>query len=152
AAPDWRWTICSPQRSSSRTGGSSLPMTIMKRSCWALRGGGGNFGVVTAMRHRLHNLSSVRSGMLIYPFSAAGAVLRHCADIAASGPEDLTVQVGCAGGADGKPVVMILPTWSGPPDEGEARVAPFLKLGTLFASAVEAMSYGASLTLFDPYL
>src|SRR5215472_14141872 len=119
---------------------------------WALRGGGGNFGVVTAMRHRLHNLPSVRSGMLIYPFSAAGAVLRHYADIAASGPEDLTVQVGCAGGADGKPVVMILPTWIGPPDEGEARVAPFLKLGTLFAGAVEAMSYGASLTLFDPYL
>jgi FAD/FMN-containing dehydrogenase len=62
---------------------------------WALRGGGGNFGVVTAMRHRLHNLSSVRSGMLIYPFSEAGAVLRHCADIAASGLEELTVQVGC---------------------------------------------------------
>ena len=92
---------------------------------WALRGGGGNFGVVTAMRHRLHNLSSVRTGMLIYPFSEAGAVLRHCADIAASGPEDLTVQVGCAGGSDGKPVVMILPTWSGPPQEGEARAAPF---------------------------
>src|SRR5215470_10717493 len=63
---------------------------------WALRGGGGNFGVVTATHHRLHNLSSVRSGMLIYPFSAAGSVLRHCADIAASSPEDLTVQVGCA--------------------------------------------------------
>jgi FAD/FMN-containing dehydrogenase len=119
---------------------------------WALRGGGGNFGVVTAMRHRLHNLSSVRSGMLIYPFSEAGAVLRHCADIAASGPEELTVQVGCAGGADGKPVVMILPTWSGPPEEGEARLAPFVKLGTPLAGAMEAMSYGASLTLFDPYL
>jgi FAD/FMN-containing dehydrogenase len=119
---------------------------------WALRGGGGNFGVVTAMRHRLHNLTSVRSGMLIYPFSEAKSVLRHCAGIAASGPEELTVQVGCAGGADGKPVVMILPTWSGPPEEGEARVAPFLKLGTLLAGNLEAMSYGASLTLFDPYL
>src|SRR5215831_5631022 len=119
---------------------------------WALRGGGGNFGVVTAMRHRLHTLSSVRSGMVTYPFSEAGAVLRHCGDIAASGPEELTVQVGCAGGADGKPVVMIVPTWSGPPEEGEARSAPFLKLGTLLAGAVETMSYGASLTLFEPYL
>ena len=46
---------------------------------WALRGGGGNFGVVTAMRHRLHNLPSVRLGMLIYPFTEAKAVLGRCA-------------------------------------------------------------------------
>ena len=44
---------------------------------WALRGGGGNFGVVTAMRHRLHDLPSVRSGMLLYPFSEAKTVLRR---------------------------------------------------------------------------
>jgi FAD/FMN-containing dehydrogenase len=119
---------------------------------WALRGGGGNFGVVTAMRHRLHNLPSVRSGMLVYPFAEARAVLRRCADIAASSPEDLTVQVGCVGGPDGKPVVIVLPTWCGLPADGEARVAPFLKLGALLAGSVEAISYGTSLTLFDPYL
>jgi len=119
---------------------------------WAVRGGGGNFGVVTAMRHRLHNVASVRTGMLVYPFSEAKAVLRRCADIAASSPEDLTVQIGCAGGPDGKPVAMILPTWCGPRAEGEAQVAPFLKLGTLLAGNLEAMSYGTFLTLFDPYL
>jgi len=119
---------------------------------WAVRGGGGNFGVVTAMRHRLHNVASVRTGMLVYPFSEAKAVLRRCADIAASSPEDLTVQIGCAGGPDGKPVAMILPTWCGPRAEGEAQVAPFLKLGTLLAGNLEAMSYGTSLTLFDPYI
>jgi FAD/FMN-containing dehydrogenase len=119
---------------------------------WALRGGGGNFGVVIAMRHRLHNLSSFRSGMLVYSFAEARAVLRRCADVAASSPEDLTVQIGCVGGPDGKPVVMILPTWCGPRAEGEARVAPFLKLGSLLAGNVEAMSYGTSLTLFDPYI
>src|SRR5215471_2985358 len=119
---------------------------------WALRGGGGNFGVVTAMRHRLHNLPSFRSGMLVYSFAEARAVLRRCVDIAASSPEDLTVQIGCAGGPDGKPVVMILPTWCGPRAEGEAQVAPFLKVGTALAGDVEAMSYGTSLTLFDPYI
>jgi len=119
---------------------------------WALRGGGGNFGVVTAMRHRLHNLPSVRSGMLIYPFSEAKAVLGRCADIVASTPEDLTVQVGCVVGPDGIPVVLIVPTWCGSPEEGEARVAPFLNLATLLAGAMEATSYGTSLTLFDPYI
>jgi FAD/FMN-containing dehydrogenase len=119
---------------------------------WALRGGGGNFGVVTAMRHRLHDLQSVRSGMLIYPFSEARAVLKRAADIAASVAEDLTVQVGCVVGPDGAPAVMVIPTWCGSPREGAARIAPFLKLGTLLAGAVEAMPYGASLTFFDPYI
>jgi len=119
---------------------------------WAVRGGGGNFGVVTAMRHRLHNLPSVTSGLLVYPFAEARAVLRRCADIAASSPEDLTVELGCIGGPDGKPVVLVHPMWCGLPADGEAWVAPFLKLGTLLAGNLEAMSYGTSLTLYDPYI
>jgi FAD/FMN-containing dehydrogenase len=119
---------------------------------WALRGGGGNFGVVTAMRYRLHNLPSVTSGLLAYPFAEATGVLRRCAEIAASSPEDVTVELGCAGGADGKPVVLVHPTWCGPPADSEARVAPFLKLGTLLAGNLEAMSYGTSLSLYDPYI
>src|SRR5262249_38346546 len=61
---------------------------------WALRGGGGNFGVVTAMQHRLHNLSSVRAGMLLFPFTQAKAVLEGCADIAACAADELTSQLG----------------------------------------------------------
>src|SRR5215831_605341 len=76
---------------------------------WALRGGGGNFGVVTAMRCRLHDVPSICSGMLVYPFGEARTVLRHTADIAASSPEELTVQFGCIGGPDGEPVVIVLP-------------------------------------------
>ena len=119
---------------------------------WALRGGGGNFGVVTAMRHHLHRLSGVRTGLLVYPFSEAKPVLERCADIAASSPEDLTVEFGCVGGPDGKPVVMVHPTWCGLPADGEARVAPFLKVGTLLAGNLEAMSHGTSITLFDPHI
>jgi FAD/FMN-containing dehydrogenase len=119
---------------------------------WALRGGGGNFGVVTAMRYRLHRLPSVRTGLLVYPFSEAKAVLGRCADIAASSPEDPTVEFGCVGGPDGKPVVIVHPTWCGLPADSEARVAPFLKLGTLLAGNLEVMPYGTSLTLYDPYI
>ena len=119
---------------------------------WALRGGGGNFGVVTAMHHRLHELASVRSGVLVYPFCEARAILERCADIAVSSPEDLTFQLGCVGGPDGKPVVIVVPTWCGLPADSGARMAPFLKLGALLVGNLEAMSYGTSLTLFDPYL
>jgi FAD/FMN-containing dehydrogenase len=67
---------------------------------WALRGGG-NFGVVTAMHVRLHGLSSVHSGMLLYPFAEARAVFERCADIANSAPDELTGQVGAIHGPDG---------------------------------------------------
>jgi hypothetical protein len=104
------------------------------------------------MRCRLHDVPSIRSGMLVYPFAEARAALRRSADIAASSPEELTVQFGCIGGPDGKPVVIVLPTWCGLPADSEARVAPFLKVGTLLAGNLEAMSYGTSLTLYDPYI
>jgi FAD/FMN-containing dehydrogenase len=119
---------------------------------WALRGGGGNFGVVTSMRLKLHRLPSVRSGMLIYPFAEARAVLEGCAEIGRSAPEELTSQVGLAGGPDGAPMVMVVPTWCGPPEEGEARLAPFFQLGTVLMSTMETMPYGASLTVFDKFL
>jgi FAD/FMN-containing dehydrogenase len=119
---------------------------------WALRGGGGNFGVVIEMRHRLHAVPSVHSGMLIYPFSDAHAVLAACADISASAPEELTAQVGLVAGPASVPVVMVVPTWCGPAGQGEARLAPFARLGTLLAGTVEGRRYGAALTLFDQHL
>jgi len=119
---------------------------------WALRGGGGNFGVVTDMHVQLHHLPSVRSGMLIYPFAEAKAVLERYAQIANSAPDGLTAQVGFVAGPDGAPVVFVAPTWCGSPEEGEAQVAPFLKLGTLLAGTVETTSYAASLNAFDAYI
>jgi hypothetical protein len=104
------------------------------------------------MRHRLHLLPGVRSGLLLYPFSEAAAVLERCNDLLASAPEALTAQIGCVFGPHGAPAVMVAPTWCGDPDEGEARVAPFLSLGARLAGGVEAMSYGASLTNFDAFL
>jgi FAD/FMN-containing dehydrogenase len=119
---------------------------------WALRGGGGNFGVVTAMRHRLHRMSTVYSGMLIYPFAEAKEVLDRCAELAAFAPDQLSVQLGIAANEGGAPMVMVVPTWCGAPAEGEARAAPFARLGTLLGGSVSAMPYLASLRAFDPFI
>jgi FAD/FMN-containing dehydrogenase len=64
---------------------------------WALRGGGGNFGVVTAMQYRVHDLPSVGAGMLLFPFNEARAVLEGAVDIVASAPDELAVQLGLVG-------------------------------------------------------
>jgi hypothetical protein len=61
------------------------------------------------------------------------------------------VQPGLCFGPDGTPVVMIVPTWCGLPEEGEGRLAPFFQLGTLLAGTVEATPYGTSLSVFDPF-
>jgi FAD/FMN-containing dehydrogenase len=119
---------------------------------WVLRGGGRNFGVVTAMRCRLHALPSVCFGTLIYPLAEAKMVLQGCAEITAGAPDELTVQVISVAGLDGARVVMIAPAWCGAPEQGEARTAPFLKLGTLIAGGVETMSYQRTLSAFDAYV
>jgi hypothetical protein len=90
--------------------------------------------------------------MVMYPFSEARAVLERCVDLAASLPEELTVQLYCMAGPDGRPVVLIVPTWCGQPEKGEAQVAPFLKLGTLIASTLDVTPYGRSLSPFDAYI
>jgi hypothetical protein len=119
---------------------------------WALRGGGGNFGVVTAMHIRLHDLPNVVSGMLVYPFSEAKAVLRGYADVAPSMPDELTVQVGAVAGPDGVPVIMLVPTWSGAQGQGDQHIAPLLCLGTLLDNTLDAVRFGTSLSVFDQYV
>jgi hypothetical protein len=119
---------------------------------WVLRGGGGNFGVVTEMRIRLHEIPNVVSGMLVYPFSEAKTVLRRLADITRSMPDELTVQVGAVSGPDGMPVILLVPTWCGAQAKGDRHLAPLLELGTLLDNTLDAVRYGTSLSVFDPHI
>ena len=96
---------------------------------WALRGGGGNFGVVTTMQHRVHYMPGVRSGLLLFPFAEARAVIEGCVDITNSAPEELTVQLGLVGGPDGAPVVMVVPNVVRPAEarRGAPRAVPWAR-------------------------
>ena len=57
---------------------------------WAIRGGGGNFGIVTALEFRLHPLQSVQAGLLLYPFGSAFDLLRRYRDVTVAAPDELT--------------------------------------------------------------
>ncbi|MBR1121506.1 FAD-binding oxidoreductase [Bradyrhizobium lablabi] len=119
---------------------------------WALRGGGGNFGVVTALRYRLHELPNIQSGMLSYPLGEAQSVLEICAAVTASAPDELSVQFGIVAGPDGSFNVLVIPTWCGAIEEGESWLASMMDLGTLLSGSIEQKSYGALLRTFDGFI
>ena len=116
---------------------------------WALRGGGGNFGVVTSARFRLHPLGLVIGGIVMYPAEQAPQVLRGYQEIIAAAPDELTVMAGFLTGPGGLPIVFVAPTWSGDLDTGQVAVDPLTKLGTPVMSALQPMPYPELLHMFD---
>ena len=92
---------------------------------WGLRGGGGNFGVVTSFEYKLHPVSTVFGGMLVYPLARAREVLRLYRDVTQSAPDELTVFAGLMYSPDGVPIVALvdLLQWAGGGRrEGDCRV------------------------------
>jgi FAD/FMN-containing dehydrogenase len=75
---------------------------------WALRGGGGNFGVVTSFQFRLHSVSTVLGGLIIYPRDAAVEVLRYYRDFTQSAPEELTAYAALVHTPDGIPAAAVI--------------------------------------------
>jgi FAD/FMN-containing dehydrogenase len=95
---------------------------------WALRGGGGNFGVVTEIRTRLHPFATVTSGMIAFEWDQTRSVLRGWRDLTASADDALDVMFGATTSPAG-PVLFIIPTWAGDPNEAAAQIARMRELG-----------------------
>lgn len=119
---------------------------------WALRGGGGNFGVVTSVSLRLHPVPELLAGLIVYPWSAAAGVWARLDDILAEAPDALTVQTGILPGPDGGPTVFLSPVWCGERPDGERAIAPLRSLGTPLATSVAPTSYLAMLRQFDSFV
>ncbi len=116
---------------------------------WALRGGSGNFGIVTSFELRLHPVTQVLGGLLVHPFPAAREVLRFYRDTAATAPDELTMYAALLTGPDGNKAVGIAACWCGPLDEGERVLAPIRAFGPPVADMVRPMPYSAMNTLVD---
>jgi len=103
---------------------------------WAIRGGGGNFGVVSRFVFRTHHLGPVLIGKWTYPVTQAGAVLRQLNDLAAHAPRELTT--GFVFLAAGLNVTAI---WSGAAEEADDQVMPFGRLGQPETSSVGEITF-----------
>src|SRR6516162_7161016 len=118
---------------------------------WALRGGGGNFGVVTSLTLQLHHVPSVLAGLIVFPWSQAADVWTRIDEVLADCPDELTVQSGVLPSPDG-PMLFLSPVWSGPPSQGERAIDELLRLGDPLSSQVAPMSYADMLRLFDAHI
>ena len=116
---------------------------------WGLRGGGGNFGVVTSFEFGLHPLGTILAGLLVHPLTRARDVLALHGDLAPTAPDELVVGILITTWFDGTPVIAIALCWSGAVAEGERIVAPLRGLGTPIVDSVRPMAYGELQTMFD---
>jgi FAD/FMN-containing dehydrogenase len=116
---------------------------------WGLRGGGGNFGVVIAMEYRLHPVTTVLSGLLLYPLEQASAVLRHYDEFISTAPDELVVQAGFLTMLDGKLVLFLSPTYCGPLTTGEQVLSSLRTFGSPLADQIRPITYDALIHTLD---
>jgi FAD/FMN-containing dehydrogenase len=129
---------------------------------WALRGGGGNFGVVTRFEFRLHPVGpGVLSGLIVYPISEAKSVLQQYREFVAKAPDELSVWTVLRQApplpflpekVHGTEMIALALIYAGDPKKGEPLVAPLRKFGTPLGEHVGVQPYVAWQQAFDPLL
>jgi FAD/FMN-containing dehydrogenase len=118
---------------------------------WALRGGGGNFGVATSFTYRLHPLRTIVGGLIAHPIDAAPDLLRFYRDAVAEAPDDLTVWAGLVHAPDGSgaKLAALVVCHTGDADQAERDLEPFKAWGSPLVVDVGPMPYPVMNTLLD---
>ncbi len=129
---------------------------------WAIRGGGGNFGVVTSFDFRLHSVGpEVLSGLVVHPFAESGRLLREFRRLAAEMPDELTVWSAMRQAPPlpflpeewhGKEILIFAACYAGDMAEGEKALAPLRALGKPIADVISPHPYVGWQQGFDPML
>ncbi len=116
---------------------------------WGLRGGGGNFGVVTELEFRLHPVDGVYAGLLIYPRERGVEALQTYREVTASAPDELSTFIAFLNTPEGAPIVAYIPAYAGDAAAGEAAVAGYRALGEPIADMVGPIPYVALQQMLD---
>jgi FAD/FMN-containing dehydrogenase len=129
---------------------------------WAIRGGGGNFGVVTSFEFKLHPVGpDLTSGLIVHAFARARELLAGYREVAAAAPDELTVWVVLRKApplpflpaeVHGKEILVFAVCYVGEPANAEKALAPLRALGEPIADVIGVQPYAAWQTAFDPLL
>jgi FAD/FMN-containing dehydrogenase len=126
---------------------------------WGIRGGGGNFGIVTSFEYRLHPVGPiVLAGPIFHPLEDAPEVLRFYRDFIATAPDELTTIFDLSVAAPlpflpeevhGKPIVMVGACYAGSSEDGAEVVRPLKQFGRPIVDLLEPKPYTALQSMFD---
>lgn len=116
---------------------------------WALRGGGGNFGVVTSMRIRLHPDRGLVGGVVVFEEDQSAEVLGRYADLLAAGPEELTTLLEMTVMPGVGPCLLAVPVWSGAPGKAQRAMEEVIGLGRAVSAPVGPITQQQLLAQFD---
>jgi FAD/FMN-containing dehydrogenase len=128
---------------------------------WALRGGGGNFGIVTSFEYRLHELAGFFGGPIFFELDAAPDVMRTFRDHTADAPRELGGFVGfhiapplpfIPEDRHGEALFAAVVSWCGPQDQAQQMLQPLRDAGPVVAEHVGPVPYPALQSAFDPLL
>jgi FAD/FMN-containing dehydrogenase len=108
---------------------------------WGIRGGGGNFGVVTSFEYRLHPVDWLLGGLVVYPIEHALAALELFRETCASAPDELSCAFVLLTVPDGPRVAAIAACFDGPLDRGESLLEPIRRLGPPLEDGIRPMRY-----------
>jgi hypothetical protein len=118
---------------------------------WAVRGGGGNFGVVTSFEFNLHPMQrQIIGGEVIYPLSSAKDLMRFYGDYCRTMPDDLYLDfIMVAPPANADPIAMVHACYSGPADRADQVLGPLTQIGKPIANTIKPMDYVAIQSSWD---
>jgi FAD/FMN-containing dehydrogenase len=108
---------------------------------WAIRGGGGNFGVVTRLDYRLQQVGDLYAGFILFPRSQAAEFMKTYANLTAGAPDELATMAAFLSTPDGDPVVGAFCVYNGPEEQGKRVLAPLRALGSPLLDDVSPKPY-----------
>lgn len=115
---------------------------------WGIRGGGGNFGIVTSFEYQLYPITTVWGGSIMYRRSDAGRFLRFFREYASNAPDELTM-VGMLLRIDGEPAVGAAICYCGPHDRAETVLKPLREFGVPLVDDIQPIPYLDQQKLLD---
>ena len=116
---------------------------------WGLRGGSGNFGIVTSFEYQLHPVGPVLAGMVLHPFARAREVLRFYGEFSRGIPDEVNTVCVILTSPDGQPMVAIAVCYNGNLDAGEQALRPLREFGPPVADLIGPMPYVAVQAMLD---